>query len=70
MPFLRERNSEIARQSMNIGGLWTDKEEKKTGRALHRARLEAILYLLLLEDGLDEALKAALSLATIRTKHR
>lgn len=52
--------SEVAQQSMNIGGLWTD-EPVLTGRELHEARRETILYLALLEPTLGEAIAVARS---------
>ena len=53
--------NDIARESMNIGGLWTDDGEL-TGQTLHEAKREAILYLILLEPALEEALRVALEL--------
>jgi hypothetical protein len=58
---LTKGTSKVARQSMNIGGLWTD-EPVLTGRELHEARREAVLYLALLEPALEEAIDVARSL--------
>ena len=52
--------SKVAQQDMNIGGLWTD-EPVLTGRELHEARRESILYLVLLEPALGEAIAIARS---------
>ena len=52
--------SKVAQQDMNIGGLWTD-EPVLTGRELHEARRESILYLALLEPALGEAIVTARS---------
>lgn len=46
-----------AREPLNIGGLWSD-EPPLAGGALHEARREVILYLALLEPGMDEAIDA------------
>ena len=51
-----------ARAPLNIGGLWSD-EPPAEGGALHEARREVLLYLILLEPGLKPALDAALALA-------
>ena len=55
---LSKGTTELADIPQNIGGLWSD-EPELTGRVLHEARREAILYLLLLEPALDEAILAA-----------
>ncbi len=47
-----------AREPLNIGGLWSD-EPPLSGGALHEARREVLLYLALMEPGLEEALRAA-----------
>lgn len=47
-----------AREPLNIGGLWSD-EPPLSGGALHEARREVLLYLALMEPGLDGALQAA-----------
>lgn len=52
--------SQVAQQNMNIGGLWTD-EPVLTGRELHEARRETVLYLALLEPALGEAIALARS---------
>ena len=52
--------SRVAQQDMNIGGLWTD-EPVLTGRELHEARRESILYLALIEPALGEAIAVARS---------
>ncbi|RME21095.1 MAG: hypothetical protein D6798_18915, partial [Deltaproteobacteria bacterium] len=49
------------RQPLNIGGLWSD-EEPLAGGALHEAQREVLLYLALLEPGMDEAIDAARAL--------
>jgi len=46
---------------LNIGGLWSDKPGL-TGRVLHEARREVILYLALLEPGLEDAIQTARAL--------
>lgn len=55
---LLKGTSALAKQSGNIGGLWTD-EPELTGRILHEARREVILYLALLEPELEGAIRAA-----------
>jgi len=55
---LLKGTSALAKQSGNIGGLWTD-EPELTGRVLHEARREVILYLALLEPELEGAIRAA-----------
>lgn len=47
-----------ARDPLNIGGLWSD-EPPLAGGALHEARREALLYLAVLEPGMDEAIRQA-----------
>lgn len=46
---------------MNIGGLWSDDAEL-TGRALHSAQREVILFFALQEPGMEEAIQTALAL--------
>ena len=58
---LLKGTSELAQQSGNIGGLWSD-EPELTGRVLHEAQREVVLYLALLEPGLEEAIRAAMAL--------
>lgn len=55
---LLKGTSDLAKQSGNIGGLWTD-EPELTGRVLHEARREVILYLVLLAPELESAIRAA-----------
>ena len=55
---LTRGTGEEAHKPLNIGGLWSD-EPGLTGRALHNARREVLLYLALLEPGLGEAIEAA-----------
>ena len=55
---LMKGTSQLARQSANIGGLWSD-EPELTGRVLHEAQREVILYLALLDPAFEEALRAA-----------
>lgn len=55
---LTRGNSEWARAHLNIGALWSD-EPPIEGGALHEARREVLLYLILLEPGLTDALSAA-----------
>jgi hypothetical protein len=55
---LMKGTSQLARQSGNIGGLWSD-EPELTGRVLHEAQREVIIYLALLEPALEEAIRAA-----------
>ena len=58
---LLKGTSELAQQSGNIGGLWSDQPEL-TGRVLHEAKREVVLYLILLEPALEEAIRAAIAL--------
>ena len=60
---LLKGTSELAQQSGNIGGLWSDQPEL-TGRVLHEAKREVVLYLVLLEPALEEAIRAAIALQT------
>ena len=55
---LTRGTGEGARDPLNIGALWTDNGEL-TGYALHEARREVLLYLILLEPGLEEAVVRA-----------
>ena len=55
---LTRGSSDWARAPLNIGGLWSD-EPPVEGGALHEARREVLLYLILLEPALGEALSAA-----------
>ncbi len=55
---LTRGSSDWARAPLNIGGLWSD-EPPVEGGALHEARREVLLYLILLEPALGEALTAA-----------
>jgi hypothetical protein len=55
---LLKGTSTLARQSGNIGGLWSD-EPELTGRVLHEARREVVLYLALLDPSLEEAIRVA-----------
>ena len=55
---LTRGNSEWARAHLNIGALWSD-EPPVEGGALHEARREVLLYLILMEPGLSEAINAA-----------
>ncbi|NOY28303.1 MAG: hypothetical protein GXP62_20790 [Oligoflexia bacterium] len=55
---LTRGTSRWAREPLNIGGLWSD-EPPLAGGSLHEARREVLLYLALLEPGLDEAIQAA-----------
>lgn len=59
---LTRGSSDWARAPLNIGGLWSD-EPQLEGGALHEARREALLYLILLEPGLAPAIKTAKSLS-------
>ena len=58
---LTRGTGEGAREPLNIGALWTDDGEL-TGYALHEARREVLLYLLLMEPGLEEAIPQAKAL--------
>ena len=58
---LLKGTSDLAQQSGNIGGLWSDQPEL-TGRVLHEAKREVVLYLILLEPALEEAIRAAIAL--------
>ena len=55
---LTRGSSDWARAPLNIGGLWSD-EPQLEGGALHEARREVLLYLILLEPSLGEAISAA-----------
>lgn len=55
---LARGTTQWAREPLNIGGLWSDEATLKGG-ALHDAKREKLLYLALLEPGMDEALAAA-----------
>jgi hypothetical protein len=55
---LTRGTSSWARAPLNIGALWAD-EPPVEGGALHEARREVLLYLVLLEPGLLEALASA-----------
>jgi len=57
---LTRGTGEGARDPLNIGALWTEGE--LTGYALHQARREVLLYLILLEPGLEEAITKARAL--------
>ena len=61
---LTRGSSDWARAPLNIGALWSD-EPPIEGGALHEARREVLLYLILLEEGLNEAIEAARVLAEI-----
>jgi hypothetical protein len=58
---LTRGSSDWARAPLNIGGLWSD-EPPIEGGALHEAKREVLLYLVLLEPGLAPAVEAALNL--------
>ncbi|MFT5682532.1 MAG: hypothetical protein ACI8RZ_003450 [Myxococcota bacterium] len=58
---LTRGTGEGARDPLNIGALWTDDGEL-TGYALHEARREVLLYLILLEPGLEAAIVQAKAL--------
>lgn len=60
---LLKGTSELAQQSGNIGGLWSD-EPELTGRVLHEAQREVVLYLALLEPSLEEAIRTSIALQT------
>ena len=55
---LTRGTGELAQQNLNIGGLWSDNDQL-TGKDLHEARREVVLYMALMEPGLDEALRVA-----------
>ena len=59
---LTRGSSDWARAPLNIGGLWSD-EPQLEGGALHEARREVLLYLILLEPGLAPAIKTAKALS-------
>jgi hypothetical protein len=59
---LSRGTAEQAGKPLDIGALWTD-EGELTGEVLHAARRELLVYLALLEPGIDEALQTALKLA-------
>ena len=58
---LTRGSSDWARAPLNIGGLWSD-EPTVEGGALHEARREVLLYLILLEPALVESIDAAIKL--------
>ena len=58
---LTRGTGEEALKPLNIGGLWSD-EPELTGRALHSAQREVILFFALQEPGMEEAIQAALAL--------
>jgi len=60
---LTRGSSDWARAPLNIGGLWSD-EPQLEGGALHEARREVLLYLILLEPSLGEAISAARTLSS------
>ena len=52
---------EIEREHLDIGGLWADPDKAElSGPVLHQARRELLLYLLLQEPALPDAVQAAL----------
>jgi len=53
---LTRGGSDKALEPLNIGGLWTDKDELG-GKAFHEAKRELILYLTLMEPGIEEAIQ-------------
>ena len=55
---LTRGSSDWARAPLNIGGLWSDAPQLEGG-ALHEARREVLLYLILLEPALEQAINAA-----------
>ena len=61
---LTRGSSDWARAPLNIGGLWSD-EPTAEGGALHEARREVLLFLVLLEPALNEAIQAARKLAVM-----
>ncbi len=63
---LTRGSSDWARAPLNIGGLWSD-EPPVEGGALHEARREVLLYLILLEPGLKPAIDAAVALKQAET---
>jgi hypothetical protein len=55
---------ELSREHLDIGGLWADDAKTElSGPVLHQARRELLLYLLLQEPALPEAVEAALAVA-------
>ncbi len=58
---LTRGTSTWARSPLNIGALWADKPPLEGG-ALHEARREVLLYLVLMEPGLAEAISSARAL--------
>lgn len=55
---LTRGTGELSLGQADIGALWSDRPGLE-GRELHNARREVLVYLLLLEPGLDEAITAA-----------
>ena len=64
---LLKGTSQTARQSGNIGGLWSDSPEL-SGRVLHEAKREVVLYLALLEPALEEGIRAAKDRISAKTQ--
>lgn len=60
---LTRGSSDWSRAPLNIGGLWSD-EPPVEGGVLHEARREVLLFLILLEPALGEAISAARQLET------
>ena len=56
---LTRGGSTKSQEELNIGGLWTDKDELG-GKAFHEAKRELIIYLTLIEKGVDEAIDVML----------
>ena len=51
--------SDASMKPLDIGGLWTDDSSGLQGHPLHEAKREVLLFLALLEPGLDQAVEAA-----------
>jgi hypothetical protein len=63
---LTRGNSDWARAHLNIGALWSD-EPPVEGGSLHEARREVLLYLILLEPGLSQAIQAAKAQSALKS---
>ena len=61
---LTRGTGELDHEALDIGGLWADEPDLES-HALHGARREVLLFMALLQPGLDEAIAAALPLAEV-----
>lgn len=61
---LTRGTTDASLEPLNIGGLWSGDAAGLQGHPLHEAQREVLLFLALLEPGLDQAVAAAATLAT------